>query len=345
MTTRSRFATRTWLVGLALAVAASSAAVAPAQAAPALPDPSTLGLSALGLGNLQSLSLSGLPGDTELADALRTLKSTGLDQSAITALTSILGAQGSPDLSTLGQLAPGTTTPGTSTPGITAPANPTAPAPAAPVAPAAPAAVVPNAAAANPAADPITDAATGLELFEKISGAKLLTPALAPFCAPTSAENPLGLVAAPAVALPGPFPKTADGKSVKDSATDLLKLLGVPDLGKLLDTPEGKDLTEALNDKQTAFALVPPATHTNDKFQVAWFNTASMKGGFADLTTLDKLTGSNMLAALAKTAPIRLARVDTGQGSILTAVFGTTTNAGRTCYFLPAVGMVNTPAA
>ena len=47
---------------------------------------------------------------------------------------------------------------------------------------------------------------------------------------------------------------------------------------------------------------------------------------------------------MAGSAPVRLARVDTGQGSILTAVFGTTTNAGRTCYFLPAVGIVDTPA-
>lgn len=389
MTVRSRLAARTGSAFFALALAAGATVAAPAHADPALPDLSTLGA-------LQSLSLYNVPGDAELAEALRTLKTAGLDQQGITALTTILGAQGSPDLSTLGQgLRDGLTSPGT--PGLpTAPANPTAPdVPAAPApapgetapdatapdtatpdaaadpasaadpalpAPnpaaavptvAVPTAAVPVSAAPTPAAsapgaapvaDPLTSAAGGLDLFEKISGAKLLTPALAPFCAPVTAENPLGLAAAPAIALPGPFPRGADGKSVKDSFTTLLGTFGIPELGQLLDGPEVKDLTEALNAQQTAYALVPPTGTTSDAFQVAWFNLGTMKGGTAALTTLDKVTGSTALKALVGSAPVRLARVDTGQGAILTAVFGTADKDGRTCYFLPAVGIVDTPA-
>lgn len=342
MAARPRLAVRTGLVALAVAVGAALAAPTPAHADPAVPVP--------GLSMLDSLSLGAIPLDTELAKALRTLKSAGVDQKAIEALQAILGAEGSPDLNSL---IPGDgTTPTPSTPAPETPAVPAAPTvpaapgtPTTPTTPTVPAVPEPAPVSARPAADPLTSAATGLELFEKLSGAKVLTPAFAPFCALTTDDNPLGLVTAPAVGIPGPFPKGTDGQNLGESLNQMLTGLGLGALADLLDSNQDiTAITQALTADQTAYALIPPTGHTNDKFQVAWFNTTSMKGGLADLKPLKDLTSSRALQVLAGSAPIRLARVDTGQGSILTAVFGTTTHAGRTCYFLPAVGIVDTPA-
>lgn len=326
MVARSRRYARTGLVSLAVTLGAALVGPGPASADPVLPD-----LSALGAGD--SLSLSSIPGDAELAEALRTLKATGADAKLVEVLQTILEAQGSPDLSTLGlgNTAPGATPADPALPGTPAPAEPALP-------------VEPNVAAATPVDNPISTAATGLEAFEKLTGAKLLTPAFAPFCGPTTQDNPLGLVTAPAVALPGPFPNVG-GVSAANALKGHFDRLGLGVLGEWLDgNPDAKEIAEALTAEQTAFALVPPASHTNDRFQVAWFNTATMDGGMADLQSIDKISKSAALAKLVGHGPLRLARVDTGQGSILTAVFGTTTHAGRTCYFLPAVGIVDTPA-
>ncbi|MEZ5209838.1 hypothetical protein [Gordonia sp. (in: high G+C Gram-positive bacteria)] len=327
MAARHRLAVRSGLIACAVAVGAALAAPATTHAEPSLPIPGATGLD--------SLSLSTIPLDSELAQALRNLKESGADQQAIEALKAILSAEGSPDLSTL--MPGGGTTPpaGTPTPTVPAPTTPAEPAP-----------VAPAPAAAHPADDPLTTAATGLEVFEKLTGAKVLTPAFAPFCATPTSDNPLGLVTAPAVGVPGPFPKIIPGESVQQTLSGFLTGLGLGTLADILDKNQDlTQITEALNQDQTAYALVPPAGHIGDRFQVAWFNTATMKGGLADLKPIDQITQSEALKALVgKNSPVRLARVDTGQGSILTAVFGTTTNAGRTCYFLPAVGIVDTPA-
>ena len=329
MVVRSRILARTGLAALAMTLGAALVGPAPVSAEPSLPD-----LSALS--GLESLSLSSIPGDAELAEALRTLKSTGGDAKLVEVLQTILDAEGSPDLSTLGV---GGTTPEATpndpaTSGTTDPADqtdPTVP-------------VEPNSASATPVDDPLTTAATGLEAFEKLTGAEVLTPAFAPFCAPTSENNPLGLATAPAIAVPGPFPNVG-GQTAGDALADALKALGVPFINDLLKDNTNLDkLTQGLKNDQTAFALVPPATHTNPNFQVAWFNTATMTGNIAELDSAGKVVKGTALEPLLSGTPIRLARVDTGQGSILTAVFGTTTNAGRTCYFLPAVGIVDTPA-
>lgn len=378
MATRPRLAARTGLVAIALAVGAALVSPAPAQAAPgaSMPDLSTLGATLGGASSLESLSLGQIPLDAELAEILRTLKSNGGDQKLIEALQAILGAEGSPDLNSLTpggtdpapstpestspeSTTPGTTTPGTSTPesGSSGSGTPesgtpesgTATPEATPTTPTAPGGATPSPAAGTPAAktnvdDPLTTAGNGLAVFEKITGAKVLTPAFAPFCAPTTSDNPMGLVTAPAVGVPGPFPKVG-AQGAREAIQELLDQLSIGQLGDLLDQNEDlKELTTALTADQTAFALVPPTGHTNDHFQVAWFNTATMDGGIADLKKLSEVSNSKALQALAGSAPVRLARVDTGQGSILTAVFGTTTNAGRTCYFLPAIGVVDTPA-
>lgn len=353
MTARSRLTARTGLVALAVAVAVATAGTAPAHADPAVP-------AVPGLSALNSLALGDLPLDSELAEALRTLKSSGGEDLAISALEAILGAEGSPDLSTLGLLgsdsAPGTpsapttapSTPSTSatpTPeaGETPDASETdAPETDAPETTDRPGAPTPSPASATPADDTLTTAATGLEAFEKLTGAKVLTPAFAPFCAATTEENPLGLAFAPAVGIPGPFPNVG-GETPVDAFKKVLNGLGIPGLDDLLENDDVVKNTSVLTADQTAYALLPPTGHTNDKFQVAWFNTTTMQGNIADLTSLDKID-SPILQALGRGAPIRLARVGTGQGSILTAVFGTTTNNGRTCYFLPAIGVVETPA-
>lgn len=384
MATRPRLAARTGLIALAVAVGAALASPAPAHAAP---DLSTLGSTLGGVSSLESLSLGSIPGDAELAEILRTLKSSGGDQMLIETLQTILGAEGSPDLGSLTpgddatpesttpepstpesstpesstpesatpdsatpdssatpeSTAPGSSTPESSPPESTTPDSTTTP-DSPTTTPDVPGAPAPSAAAATKADDPLTGAATGLQAFEKLTGAKLLTPAFAPFCAATTDDNPLGLVTAPAVGVPGPFPAT-NGESLRDAFQKVLDQLHIGKLGDVLDDDANlKELTQALSADQTAFALVPPNGHTNDRFQVAWFNTATMKGGMADLKKLADITDSQVLKAMAGSAPVRLARVDTGQGSILTAVFGTTTNAGRTCYFLPAVGIVDTPA-
>lgn len=324
MAARLRPAARTGAIAVAAALAAALIGTGPTQAEPASQAPALL------TGGLQALSLGQIPFDAELAAALRALKAAGGDQMTTEALQAILDAGG--------QLDPSSLLPGTDG-DPAAPATPTAPAPADPALPA------PAPAAANDVDSPLGVAGSGLEALERLTGAKALTPAFAPFCGTPTDDNPLGLVTAPAVGFPGPFPKVGD-KTAGEALGDLLDGLGIDALGDLLD--QNQDLTEitsALSADQTAYALLPPAGHTRDNFQVAWFNTASMKGGLADLKPVSEITDSAALKALTRSAPIRMARVDTGQGSILTAVFGTTTNAGRTCFFLPAVGIVDTPAS
>ncbi|GAC56242.1 hypothetical protein GOHSU_04_01110 [Gordonia hirsuta DSM 44140 = NBRC 16056] len=352
MVARSRFAARTGLVALALALAAATTAPAPVHAEPTTPDLGAL-TSLLGGAGGDGFSLSSIPGDAELAEALRTLKAVGAEQKIVEVLQAIMGAEGSPDL---GTLVPGGDAPGTTptVPGTPDPADPdqtTDPEASDPPASSSPAPEDPD--ASTPAAAPVrrtvdapvTTATDGLAVFEKLTGAKVLTPAFAPFCAATTADNPLGLVSAPAAALPGPFPK-AGNTTVKEALTQALQALNIGVLADILaENQDIDELTAALTAEQTAFALVPPPAHTNENFQVAWFNTGTLQGGMAELKPLAEVTDSQLLSALAGQAPLRLARVDTGQGSILTAVFGTTSNAGRTCYFLPAVGIVDTPSA
>ncbi|MFT3714513.1 MAG: hypothetical protein QM774_00805 [Gordonia sp. (in: high G+C Gram-positive bacteria)] len=311
-------AVRTGLAAVAVSVTAALAA--PAYAAPATP-------SVPGADSLSSISLSNLPGDHELAEALRKVKELGGTDIAVQALQTILQSDGQTDLSSIfGSLGGSGTTPTTPT----TPANPTAPAPA----PAATAQV----AAPVQVADPTTTSPTdGLAALESLTGVKTLSPALAPFCTDPTADNPLGIVSAPAVAIPGPLGLTDSQKSLLDP------LKTIPVLGDLIDS-NTKDLT-VLNDDDTAFALVPPTDDANPKFQVAWFNTKSMQGGIEQLAPLADSANSDLLKKFLSNVktPLRLAKVKTGQGQILTAVFGTATNAGRTCYFLPALGIVNTP--
>lgn len=343
MTTRMNRSVRAGIVGLAVAATAALTMPAVAHAEPVAPAPGTTApeTTAPGAPSADSTTLPTIPGDAELADLVKTLKETGGTQKAKDALTAILSSDGQLDpskylgntglldsigldSSILGKL--GLTTPG-------APATPAAP--TAPGAPAAPS--VPGAPAPAPVADTVTPgsipAATDvLTALQKATGASLLTPAIAPLCTDPTANNPLGLATAPALAVPGPWPTLkAKQPGILDALTSLLP-------------GDNPDLLAAIKSDETAYAIVPPSKPDSDKFQVAWFNTSTLNGGLADLLPLSDSVAAGPLKSLLSGTDnfhgIRLAKVKTGQGTILSAVFGTTTQAGRTCFFLPAVGAV-----
>ncbi|MEE4021910.1 hypothetical protein V1Y59_02375 [Gordonia sp. PKS22-38] len=153
-------------------------------------------------------------------------------------------------------------------------------------------------------------------------GIQPLTPAISPFCTEPTADNPLGLVTAGAGAVAGPWPLASE------PLAPLQELLGI-EVPKLNLVDEG----------ETAYAFVPAATGevTDGEMQVAWFNVATLQGGFADL---EPISDAPMLRMMPVLSGVRLAPVQTGDGTILSAVYGTARNDGRMCYFLPAVGMV-----
>ena len=72
--------------------------------------------------------------------------------------------------------------------------------------------------------------------------------------------------------------------------------------------------------------------------QVAWFNTSTLQGGFEKLAPV---TDARAKALQPLLSGVRLAPVKTGSGTVLAAIYGTSNNAGRSCFFLPAVGVVN----
>lgn len=329
---------RIGVVGAAAALAVTLGAPGHASAEPQTSTPGTTAPAT------EAPTLSGIPGDAELTELLRALKQSGGAESAIGALTSILGSEGQIDpsglLTSLGvnpdaldsilptsPETPGTTpTPDTPTPSTPHPDTPT------------PGATDP--AAPSPVSGPVATPAAGdvVGTLEKLTGSQLLSPAIAPFCAAPTSDNPLGIVTAPAVAVPGPWPVADDSALAK-----LLNGTGADQLLKLLD-PDASKALQAVDDGETAYALVPPSKPDSDNLQVAWFNTSTMQGGMEALKPLDSdKTAGPLLKALSSVDGfhgVRLARASTGNGTVLSAVFGTTTTDGRTCYFLPALGAV-----
>ena len=160
------------------------------------------------------------------------------------------------------------------------------------------------------------------------AGVQPLSPSVAPLCLAPTANNPLGIVPAHASAIPGPWPlRTAHP----------LTLLPFPLPGITVPDPN------IVKEKQTAFAFIPADTTVAGKrgtMRVAWFNTANMRGGINDLTPLSDT--NPMMKVLPGLSGVRLVPVDTGQGTILAAVYGTAGgNGNRECFFLPSVGVVN----
>ncbi|GEM34014.1 hypothetical protein NN3_50210 [Nocardia neocaledoniensis NBRC 108232] len=167
-----------------------------------------------------------------------------------------------------------------------------------------------------------------------------------PFLYPTVAANcagdGLGLVPAVAGAVPGPWPSNT---------------VQIP----------GLDLT-AVKSGQTMFTFLPyglapdtAATKTSG-MQVAWLNISTGRGGMASMGSIADIVRALVppevpveLRPLAETAirdflftaipvgGVRAVPVDTGHGTVLAAVFGTTDNAGRSCFFFPTVGITEVP--
>ncbi|WP_280347404.1 hypothetical protein [Nocardia neocaledoniensis] len=167
-----------------------------------------------------------------------------------------------------------------------------------------------------------------------------------PFLYPTVAANcagdGLGLVPAVAGAVPGPWPSNT---------------VQIP----------GLDLT-AVKSGQTMFTFLPyglapdtAATETSG-MQVAWLNISTGRGGMASMGSIADIVRALVppevpleLRPLAETAirdflftaipvgGVRAVPVDTGHGTVLAAVFGTTDNAGRSCFFFPTVGITEVP--
>ncbi|WP_346076196.1 hypothetical protein [Gordonia cholesterolivorans] len=308
--------------GTAVPETSAPQSTVPDSTAPSAPDSTAPQTAAPQADQVRTLPT--IPGDAALADLLRKLKATGGDEKAVEAITAILSSDGRLDLSKYLDSASVLNGIGLDGAGLEklglgklGQSDPQTPAPVAATVPAAP--------APAPAADVLT-------VLQKVTGTSLLSPAVAPLCAEPTPDNPLGLTTAPVLAAPGPWPTVAaDRTGVLTALTSLLPA-------------DSKELLTAIGEDQTAFALVPPGKPDSDQFRVAWFNTTTMKGGLADLKPLSEAASAGPLKQLLTDTEnfhgVRLARVDTGKGHILSAVFGTTTTAGRTCLFLPALGTV-----
>ncbi|WP_336086012.1 hypothetical protein [Nocardia sp. SSK8] len=167
-----------------------------------------------------------------------------------------------------------------------------------------------------------------------------------PFLYPTVAANcageGMGLVPAVAGAVPGPWPSNA---------------VPIP----------GLDLT-AVKSGQTLFTFLPygmapdtPATETAG-MQVAWLNLSTGRGGLASMGSIAEIvramvppevpvelrplaenTIRDFFFAAIPLGGVRAVPVDTGHGTVLAAVFGTTDNAGKSCFFFPTIGITEVP--
>ena len=245
------------------------------------------------------LSAYSIPFDAELAGAVRLLKSAGVDQMALKAAQAVMGSSGQLSVQDVVGRAGAL------------PFDASAPQPA-----------------AHDAATPRPVAATDPIALLKTLGIQTLTPSVAPFCTAPTADNPLGLVTAGAGAVAGPWPMKTDPLTQLKPLLDMLPGVKIPEKLNLVENGE------------TAYAFVPasPKAGNGGTMQVAWFNTSTLQGGFADL---DPVTDKTALTALPLLSGVRLAPVKTGNGTILSAVFGTAQNGAQNCWFLPAVGLVN----
>ncbi|WP_433663455.1 hypothetical protein ACQPW1_15790 [Nocardia sp. CA-128927] len=166
-----------------------------------------------------------------------------------------------------------------------------------------------------------------------------------PFLYPTAAAfclngTSLGLAPAVAGAVPGPWPKTS---------------ITIP----------GLDLA-AVKSGQTMFTFVPYGLGQDGPdttgMQVAWMNVTSGRGGLASMGPLSTVFRAmipaevpaalrpmaeraiqNFFVAALPMGGVRAVPVDTGQGTVLAAVFGTVENGGKSCFFLPTVGITEVP--
>lgn len=179
----------------------------------------------------------------------------------------------------------------------------------------------------------------GMEFLRRLGVEPFLYPAVAPFCS-EDGSLPLGTVPAVAGAVPGPWPNI----DVAPLPVDL----------------------NVVDPAQTLFAFVPLGLEDDADaagIQLAWFNINTLQGGFVPMGTMEEAAAqavpSNIpepMRPLVETAisrfigdavpfgGVRVAPVDTGSGTVLSAIFGTVQNGDASCFFLPTIGIVNVPA-
>ncbi|HEY5852602.1 MAG TPA: hypothetical protein VIW24_00765, partial [Aldersonia sp.] len=150
-----------------------------------------------------------------------------------------------------------------------------------------------------------------------------------------TAGLPLDSAPAMAGAAPGPWPN-----------------LSLPFIGSFSLVDEG----------ETLFAFAPvglereAADADTSGMQLAWFNVNTLMGGFVPMGTMNQAIDAayppdGSLADRGKNAALKAAfsaipgggvravPIETDNGTVLSAVFGTIQNGERTCFFLPTVGI------
>lgn len=267
----------------------------------ALMSPAVAGADPVPPADLTLTAPTNVPSNEVLTKAIAELQKTQKDPGALSAARAILGVE--PQLSAT-------------------PASETVPA-----------------ATATPAASPadvLTLLAGANETLRKLGIQSFINPSVAFNCTDPTADNPFGLLPAVGGAVPGPY-----------------FLPGV----KL---PAGID-ANLVKSGETLFGFVPAGITkdgTATGMQVAWFNVDTFQGGFVDMapvgTTLVDIWlakvpngalkdgAKKLLAPIANAMSVpgsRLAPVKTGNGTVLSAVFGTVQNDSRSCFFLPMIGI------
>ncbi|MEV0250583.1 hypothetical protein AB0H76_28585 [Nocardia sp. NPDC050712] len=123
----------------------------------------------------------------------------------------------------------------------------------------------------------------------------------------------------------------------------------------------GLDLT-AVKSGQTMFTFLPsdPSRSDGSGMRVAWLNIDTGRGGMASMGPLNEVFASmvppevpavlrplaeqavrDFFATNVPTGGIRAVPVDTGRGTVLAAVFGSTVDGARSCFYLPTVGIID----
>jgi hypothetical protein len=213
-------------------------------------------------------------------------------------------------------------------------------------------ATTPESAAAAALGSPTLSATSGTDVLALLDTANktlrslgiqpFLNPTVAFNCTTPTASNPLGLLPAAGGAVAGPW--AAPG-------------ISLPTIPLVNIDPN------VVKDGQVLYGFVPAGVTsdpTSTGMQVAGFNTATGKFGIGQMgkagdTLVDawlanvpaspiKDMAAKTLSGIVNTiapAGSRLAPVTTGKGTVLSAVFGTVNNGGRSCFFLPMVGVTN----
>ncbi|MFF0490712.1 hypothetical protein ACFYTQ_16970 [Nocardia sp. NPDC004068] len=194
-----------------------------------------------------------------------------------------------------------------------------------------PAAAIARAERAATSVDALTSYDQAVEALRRLGVQPFLWPSVSPNCGATPAV---------AGAVPGPWPQN---------------VLAVP----------GLDLA-GVKAGQTLFAFVPmglaPDGPDTSGMQVAWFNTATGRGGMAPMGPLSGLVDilvppqipepargmaesvvHDFLARMLPAGGVRVVPVDTGSGTVLSLMFGTVRDGAQTCFFLPTVGITTVP--